>query len=206
MFVLSTVTDGTETISCKRALPMPLDAVNVKFQEPLVGVVPCFAPAIYCRRSSGSGSFGTLPRRRFLVRSHNLKFILESDVRHYQIKGGSLKKFIAQPKLVKDGFIARMQQTKKEHGHDHSRNENLTRGHLVDHSIEPQLESHDLFRLAHTVVEERHKSHEGVGNQVRMAGCTTAQGAKVSPRARRARPQVMIAGGTLLIGQMMAKG
>ncbi len=102
MFVLGTVTDGTETISCKRALPMPPDAVNIKFREPLVGVVPCFVLAIYRRRSSGSRSFGTLPRRRFLVRSHNLKFVVESDVRHDQIKEGSLKRFTVQPKLVKD--------------------------------------------------------------------------------------------------------
>jgi hypothetical protein len=46
MFVLGTVTDGAETVACKRALPMPLDAVNVKFQDPLIGVAPCFALAI----------------------------------------------------------------------------------------------------------------------------------------------------------------
>jgi hypothetical protein len=74
------MTDWTEAITSKRALPTPLDAVNVEFQQPLIGDVPILALEINSRRSSGSRRFGTLPGWRFLVLTHDLEFVVVTYV------------------------------------------------------------------------------------------------------------------------------
>jgi hypothetical protein len=103
MFVLVTMTDRTETISCKQTRPMFLNTFDVKASRPFVVVIPLLSLLVNSRRGSGGRRFQTLSSQQFLIGPNKLEFIVIMHV--YGIEGCALKGMCSENKIAQGGCL-----------------------------------------------------------------------------------------------------
>jgi hypothetical protein len=88
--ILLTMADRTDPITRKSPFPASFYAVNLDFSKPFKRVIPYLAVAVDIpggvKRGRGSSCRGFRPFSRLVVLPDDIKLIMETNVRHNQVK------------------------------------------------------------------------------------------------------------------------